>query len=161
MPTPSSSTASLQRSFDPTNVRSAPASCPPEAERPEHRSPSGEPSDGGATEAARARAPPQQPTHSISSAQHPQPHTTQSRPPTMDSDSDSSMIDLSSTISTISGLSPAASDVRSSSSSGSSEGKDQQDEEDLSPRPLYYADQSITSNPYLSNVRVSRSTARR
>lgn len=78
----------------------------------------------------------------------------------MDSDSDSFITDLSSTISTISGLSPAPSDVQSSGSSGSSESKDQQDEEDLSPRPLYYTDQSINFNPYLSNVRVSRFKAR-
>lgn len=160
MPTPSSSTASLQRSFDPTNVWSAPSSCPPEAERPEHRSPLGQSSDGGATEAVRARVLPQQPTHNTSSVQHPQSHTTHLRPPPTDSDSDSSTIDLSSTISTISGLSSAASDVHSSSSSGSSEGKDQPDEEDLSPRPLCYTDQSIISNPYLSNVRVSRFRAR-
>ena len=160
MPTPSSSTASLQRNFDSTNAWPAPSSCPPEAERPEHRSRSGENSDGDATEAARPRAPPQQPTDNTSSTQHSQSHTIQPRPATMDSDSESFLINLASTISTISGSSPAASDVQSSSNNESSEAKDQQDEEDLSPRPLYYTDQSIRSHPYLSNVRVSRSTAR-
>ena len=157
MPTPSSSSASLQHTFDPQNVWSTPASCPPEAERAESHlflaEPSAYPNDVAASEAAHAGASRQQPIQNTSSTQQTQtqPQTTQLRPPTMDSDSDLS------SISTISGLSPVVPEMRSPSSSGSSDGKDQQEEEDMSPRPLYYADHTITSDNYLSNVRVSTS----
>ena len=153
MPTPSSSSASLQHTFDPQNVWSTPTSCPPEAERTDsHPSIGGTTAhfdNGGATGASLGGVSRQhQPIQNNSiAAQQPQPQTAQIRPPTMDSDSDLS------SISTISGLSPVVPELQSPSSSGSSDGKDQQ-EDDMPPRTQYFVEDTILSDKHLPNVRV-------
>ena len=153
MPTPSSSSASLQHTFDPQNVRSTPTSCPPEAERtdsyPSIVGTTAHLDNGLASEASLGGVSRQQPIQNNPiAAQQPQTQTAQIRPPTMDSDSDLS------SISTISGLSPVVPELQSPSSSGSSDGKDQQEEDDMPPRTQIFSENTILSDKHLPNIRV-------
>lgn len=157
MPTPSSSSSSLQHTLDPHNVWTTPSSCPPESDRAEPstllRDPNGRANDVIPSEAGSAMAPQLRTMQNTTSTQQPHPQSQQQRQHTMESDSELS------SISAMSGLSPPVPDRGPDRGSGSNmiaEGKDHQDEEDMTPRPLYYARDSITSDKYLSNVRVRR-----
>ena len=168
MPTPRSSTASLQHSLDPQTVWSTSASCPPEPERSELSSPRAETSadpqfnDGALRGPASPLAPGQQQQQPTPTSSSNPPQTLSAQPQAVAMDLDSELTSGLSDISTISGLSPIQTDTQSdkSGSTGTmvgSNGSSTQDglEHQRAPISGYFDGDTITSDGFLSNARVS------